>query len=275
VRELAPAKVNLCLCIGPRRRDGLHELSSVMQSITLCDELEMVDAERDETVCADLDGPNLVTAALAAFREATGWDGPPQRIEIVKRIPVAAGMGGGSADAAAALRLLVRRSGLGGGGLLLGLATALGSDVPSQLRPGRSLVRGAGELVTPLADPAGFGVLVLPSPATLSTAAVYREADRLRIGRSAAQLTALDPLELIGRNDLEPAAVSLEPSIATALSRARDAGAAQAMVCGSGPTVIGLFDDPSAAARAAGGLRAGGVDARAARAFPGSASVPG
>jgi len=277
VRELAPAKINLCLCVGPPRQDGLHELFSLMQSVTLCDELEASDAGRDEVVCPGVEGPNLVSAAVAAFREATGWDGPPQRIEIVKRIPVAAGMGGGSADAAAALRLLARRSGTALGALEA-VAAALGSDVPSQLRPGRALVRGAGELVTPLPDPAGFGVLVLPSRARLATAAVYREADRLGTPRSAAglaQLAGVDPLELTGVNDLAAAALSLEPSIADALSRAVAASASKAMVCGSGPTVIGLFDDPPAAASAAAALRETGVDARAAGPFPASASLLG
>ena len=228
-------------------------------------------------VCPGVEGPNLVSAAVAAFREATGWDGPPQRIEIVKRIPVAAGMGGGSADAAAALRLLARRSGTALGALEA-VAAALGSDVPSQLRPGRALVHGAGELVTPLPDPGGFGVLVLPSRARLATAAVYREADRLGTPRSAselAQLAQLDPLELTGVNDLAAAALSLEPSIADALTQALAAGASKAMVCGSGPTVIGLFDDPPAAAVAAAALRETGVDARAAGPFPASASLLG
>jgi 4-diphosphocytidyl-2-C-methyl-D-erythritol kinase len=273
VRELAPAKINLCLLVGESREDGLHELVSLMSSVTLCDELEMADAQRDETLCPGVDGPNLVQDALAAFRAASGWDGPPQRITITKRIPVAAGMGGGSADAAAALRMLVRRSGLGDGALVLRLAVELGSDVPSQLRPGRSLVGGGGELVTALADPVGFGAVVLPSPATLSTAAVYREADRLGLPRSAAELATLDPRELIGVNDLEVAAVTLEPSIAGALERVRSAGASIAMVCGSGPTVVGLFDDPSAAARAAADLREAGVDALAVRSFPSSASA--
>jgi 4-diphosphocytidyl-2-C-methyl-D-erythritol kinase len=273
VRELAPAKINLCLCVGRRRADGLHELLSVTASITLCDELECSDGERDETVCPGVEGPNLVSAALAAFRAETGWDGPPQRIEILKRIPVAAGMGGGSADAAAALRLLARRSGLGDGAALHRVATALGSDVPSQLRPGCAVVRGAGEQVSALVDPDPFGVLVLPSPARLSTAAVYQEADRLGAGRTPAELAALDPQALTGVNDLEAAALSLEPSVAEALSRASEAGARQAMVCGSGPTVIGLFDQPGEAARAAEALRSAGVDARAARPFPRSGTL--
>ena len=85
MRELAPAKVNLNLYLGPLRADGRHELVSVMQSITLCDELELADGERDEVLCAGVEGPNLAASALTAFREATGWDGPGQRIEIVKR----------------------------------------------------------------------------------------------------------------------------------------------------------------------------------------------
>ncbi len=269
MRELAPAKINLNLHLGPLRADGRHELLSVMQSITLCDELEMADGERDEVLCPAVAGPNLAAAALAAFREATGWDGPRQRVEILKRIPVAAGMGGGSADAAATLRLLARRSGLGDAALLHELACALGSDVPGQLHPGRVLVRGGGERVEPLADPAPFGVLVLPSQATLSTAAVYREADRLGLPRAAEELARLDPLAGIGVNDLEAAARSLEPSIDGALESARRAGARQAMVCGSGPTVIGLFDDPLEAAGAASTLAAGGVEAWAARPYPG------
>jgi 4-diphosphocytidyl-2-C-methyl-D-erythritol kinase len=267
VRELAPAKVNLSLYLGPLRADGRHELLSVMQSITLCDELEMTDGERDEILCPGVAAPNLVATALAAFRDATGWTGPPQRIEIAKRIPVAAGMGGGSADAAAALRLLARRSGLGDGGLLHELAGGLGSDVAGQLRPGRVLVRGAGERVEWLADPEPFGVLVLPSRATLSTAAVYREADRLGLPRTAGELARLDPLGSVGVNDLEAAARSLEPSIDTALEQARGAGAQQAMVCGSGPTVVGLYGDPGEASRAAALLVSRGVDASAARPY--------
>ena len=268
MRELAPAKVNLSLYLGPLRADGRHELLSLMQSITLCDELEMADGELDEVLCADVEGPNLAAAALAAFREATGWDGPPQRIEIVKRIPVAAGMGGGSADAAATLRLAMRRSGLGDGDLLTALAAELGSDVAGQLRPGRVVVRGGGERVELLPDVAPFGVLVLPSQARLSTAAVYREADRLALPRGAQELAALDPLAAVGVNDLEAAARSLEPTIELALEHARQAGTRQAMVCGSGPTVIGLFEDPLEASRAAGALSARGIDAHAARPYP-------
>jgi 4-diphosphocytidyl-2-C-methyl-D-erythritol kinase len=266
VRELAPAKVNLCLLVGPLRADGRHELVSLMQSIAVCDEVAIEDGAREEVICPGVEGENLAAAALRAFRAATGWDGPPQRIEILKRIPVAAGLAGGSADAAAVLRLLVHRSGLGGD-LLLDLAAALGSDVPSQLAPGRTVVRGGGERVEPLGDAEELGVLVLPSRLQLSTAAVYAEADRLGLPRSAAELAALDPLAMIGVNDLQQAALSLEPSIAEALELARSTGAHCVMVCGSGPTVVGLFDDVHAAERAATALAAKGIAAMAAKPF--------
>jgi 4-diphosphocytidyl-2-C-methyl-D-erythritol kinase len=262
VRELAPAKINISLLVGPARADGRHELASVMQSITLCDELTLTDAERDEVSCPGVEGPNLAEAAVAGFRELTGWDGPGVRIEILKRIPVAAGLGGGSADAAAALRLLVRASGLGGEpGELLELAARLGSDVPSQLRPGRCLVRGGGELVEELPAAAPFGILVLPSHAALSAAAVYAQADRLGSPRSAQALATLDPRELVGVNDLQLAALTLEPTIAVALEHARGAGADHAFVSGSGPTVLGLFENPDAAEGAAQALASKNVEA--------------
>ena len=133
-------------------------------------------------------------------------------------------------------------------------------------------MRGGGELVERLGDCEPFGILVLPSHAALSTAAVYREADRLGLPRSAEELGTLDPLAMVGVNDLEQAAISLEPSIEHALERARDAGAQTAMVCGSGPTVIGLFDDPAEAERAANQLASAGVEAIAARSFAAIAS---
>ncbi len=249
--ELAPAKINLCLYLGPvRAADGRHELVSVMQSLSLADRLTLSDrpGSADEVRCPGVDGPNICAAALAAFRAATGWDGPGQLLEIEKHVPVAAGMGGGSGDAAATLRLVFARAGLVDEALELELATGLGADVPGQLRPGRVLATGAGERVRRLEDPEPFGVLVLPSRAQLSTAAVYAQADRMGLGRTAAALAALDPL---GRpeyvNDLEPAARALEPSIDPALALARRLGAHTAMVSGSGPTVIGLFDTPAAA----------------------------
>ena len=263
--EEAPAKVNLCLFVGPIREDGRHELVSVMESISLTDTLllEELDAgESDEVVCHGLDGEEtLVTGALLAFRGATGWDEGPVRVTIEKRIPVAAGLGGGSADAAAALRLAAKQSGFDDDQTLLGLAAQLGSDVPGQVRPGRVLATGAGERIERLPPPRPYGVLILPSHARLSTPAVYAEADRLGLPRDAQALAAaLDEVRAAGErppavNDLQDAARSLCPAIDEALDAARSAGARDAMVAGSGPTVLGLFDTPEEASRAAEQLR--------------------
>ncbi|HEX4189289.1 MAG TPA: hypothetical protein VHY83_15475 [Solirubrobacteraceae bacterium] len=263
-RALAPAKVNLGLFLGPvREADARHELVSVMQSISLADELTLgpaaEDAPGDELICAGVGGPaseNLAARALAAFRARTAWDAPPRRLEVVKRIPVAAGLGGGSADAAATLRLASAASGLGDRGLLWELAEQLGADVPAQVEPGRWLAAGAGERLQELPPPGGsLGLLVLPLEAQLSTAAVYAEADRLGIARDAGELPelilalqhalaleeTLPGEERLLVNDLEPAAVSLCPAIAGALEEARLAGAHTSIVSGSGPTVVGLF----------------------------------
>jgi 4-diphosphocytidyl-2-C-methyl-D-erythritol kinase len=254
--EDAPAKINLCLFVGPIREDGRHELVSVMESISLADtlHLEELPGGEDEVVSAGVED-TLVTDTIRAFRATTGWDGPPVRITIEKRIPVAAGLGGGSADAAAALRLLARASGAGDHDTLHAIATTLGSDVPGQVRPGRVLATGAGENVERLDPPRPYGVLVLPSEHHLSTPQVYAEADRLRPPRSAGELARLlDEVRASGPppvNDLEDAARKLEPSIDAALARAREVGARAAMVAGSGPTVLGLFDTPGEAERAA------------------------
>jgi 4-diphosphocytidyl-2-C-methyl-D-erythritol kinase len=254
VIERAPGKVNLSLFVGAPREDGLHPLVSVVQAVTLADELTMVRAEADEVVCPGVDGPNLAARALAAFRDATGW-AEPQRITIAKRIPVAAGMGGGSADAAAVLRLAARAAGGVDDALLHELAVGLGADVPSLLFPGRVVMTGAGEHVHRLPDPDPFGLLIVPSADALSTPAVYGEFDRLGGARSADELGRRKQEALAGDvpavNDLEAAARSLSPAIDPVLDAVRTAGASVAMVSGSGPTVFGLFDTAGAAREAA------------------------
>ncbi len=271
-RALAPAKVNLGLFVGPPRAlDGRHELVSVMQSISLADELTLEPAppgaSADELLCPGLPGApeeNLAARALAAFRAATGWEAPPLRLSVSKRIPVAAGLGGGSADAAAALRLARHASGLGDERLLRELAASLGADVPAQVSPGRWLATGAGERLQALPDPLpSLELLVLPSAAQLSTAAVYAAVDQLGLAREDDELAharnqmarALElgaPLpsarELL-HNDLQPAALSLLPQLGEALAAIDDAGAELALLSGSGPTVLGLFGHANAAGR--------------------------
>jgi 4-diphosphocytidyl-2-C-methyl-D-erythritol kinase len=259
MRLHAPAKVNLCLYLGPSRPDGLHELCSLFEPLALADSIEVSAADADDVVCPGVEGENLAARALAALR-ARGWQHPPLRIEIEKRVPVAAGLGGGSADAAAVLRLAA-----GEVGDLEGLAAELGADVPSQLRPALALVRGAGERVERLPDPAPHAAVLLPDGGGLGTAEVFAEADRLGLGRPPQELERLaeelrrvagdgaSPLSYPGLlvNDLEPAARSLRPSIGEALDALRAAGAPVALLSGSGPTAVGLFADLGAARAAA------------------------
>jgi 4-diphosphocytidyl-2-C-methyl-D-erythritol kinase len=264
LRARAPGKVNLCLFVGEPREDGLHPLVSVVQALSLADELTLAPAPPgaagDEVVCAGVDGPNLAARALALYREVTGWDAPPQRLEIDKRVPVAAGMGGGSSDAAAALRLAAHAAGAPDDPRVAALAPRLGADVASLLRPGRVLMTGAGEHVEPLASPPPLGVLVLPVDAELSTPAVYREADRLGLARPAAELAEWDARVRSDawpfHTDLQDAARWLCPAIDVALAVAREAGAGHVLVSGSGPTVVGLLDGADGPARAAAAARA-------------------
>jgi 4-diphosphocytidyl-2-C-methyl-D-erythritol kinase len=260
----APAKLNLGLYLGRARPDGLHELCSLFEPLALADLLRITEAERDEVVCPGIEGENLASRALAALRER-GWDAPPLRIEIEKRTPIAAGLGGGSADAAAVLRLASEAFWSSGDqnpsastrvvADLPAIAAELGADVPSQLRPALALVRGAGEMVEPLPAPAEHAALLLPGGGGLSTKDVFDEADRLGLGRPEPELDEIagklraaagagaSPLTYVDLlvNDLEPAAISLRPDIGEALDVLRRAGAPAVFLSGSGPTVVGLF----------------------------------
>ena len=245
----APAKLNLCLYLGPTRDDGLHEIISVFEPLQLADELRVSEAEADEVVLEGIEAPDLTARALEALREE-GWDSPPLRIEVEKRVPVAAGLGGGSADAAAVLRLA--RGEVEG---LRALAARVGADVPAQLQPRPCLVAGAGEVIEPVPPPGNHAVVLIPQEKGLSTAEVYAEADKLGVARGASELEVIrrrlrDALEGRGSpleypehliNDLQPAAISLCPEVEEALVALTEAGAAHAMVTGSGPTAFGLF----------------------------------
>jgi 4-diphosphocytidyl-2-C-methyl-D-erythritol kinase len=238
----ARAKINLCLFVGQLRPDGLHEVVTLMDSLALC-----------EVVCPGVQGPNLAAAALAAFRRETKWDGPPVRLEIEKRIPIAAGMAGGSSDAAAALRLAAEAAGLDDVRWLEDIAAGLGADVPSQVRGGLVLATGIGARLRPLDDRLPYSVVVVPVAGELRAGDVYAEADRLGLCRDtlglARSLTrvqaALSSKTILDRvqNDLQEAACALCPAIEEALDAALAAGADHAIVAGSGPTVLGIFSE--------------------------------
>jgi 4-diphosphocytidyl-2-C-methyl-D-erythritol kinase len=258
----APGKVNLSLFVGARRPDGRHEVITLIESVSLADQLELVTRVSldDDVVCQGVEEPNIVSRALAGLR-ARGWDAPRVQVTIRKHIPIAAGMGGGSADAAAVLRMAARLARIDDG-VIEELAAELGSDVPSQLTPGLALGTGAGDEVELRAPLAPHAFVIVPLPQLLSAASVYAEADRLGGGDNELEFVARLPdlwssltpgARLPGRlivNELEPAASSLCPDIASALHALRDAGGDHAFVSGSGPTVVGLFWGPDQRARA-------------------------
>lgn len=258
----APAKLNLCLYLGPLREDGLHELTSIFEPLDLHDVLTVTESDRDRVTAPFVPGENIVAKALRLLR-SEGWEDGPFRVEIEKRIPVAAGLGGGSADAAAILRLAV-----GAVDDLTGIALMLGADVPSQLNPKPLLVEGVGQKLTTLPRPAEHWIVLLPFAEGLSTGAVFQEADRLGLSRPQEEIdeisgrlwavatNAVSPLAYPALlvNDLEPAALSLKPEIGTVKERMAAAGAGHTGMTGTGPTVFGLFPDRASAEEAAAGL---------------------
>jgi len=258
VSELAFAKLNLILHVGPPRSDGLHPLCSIFASIDLADDVEVgvTDARSDVVECPGVHGPNLAEAAVAAFRTRVP-SLPALRVRIGKRIPVAAGLGGGSADAAAVLRAANR---IAGSPLsipaLREIAAGIGSDVPSQIDPRHAVVEGIGH-VSELVELPTYGVLLVPQHEGLSTPEVYAQLDRMsgwrdRLDRGPLRDFARSPDPSALENDLQSAAVALRPQITGALDSLRASGALGALVSGSGPTCFGLFADRADAQRAAG-----------------------
>ena len=260
----APAKLNLCLYVGGRREDGLHELRSLFCPLLLGDRIEVGEAEGegDEVVCPGVEGPNLVGVALEAMR-ARGWRHAPVRVRDRQADP-----GRGGPRRGERRRRGDPAAGRGRAGRPRRLAEGLGADVPSQLDPVPALVSGAGELIEPLPAPGEFAVVMIPDDEGLATADVYAEADSLGLGRDAQELeliegrlreaagggaSPLDYPELVV-NDLEQAAVSLRPGIAEALAALDEVGAARAFVTGSGPTAVGLFEDMMSADAASSAL---------------------
>jgi 4-diphosphocytidyl-2-C-methyl-D-erythritol kinase len=255
------AKLNLTLDILRRREDGYHDLQMVMQSIDLADELTITPAEGEGAMSTTLsylpsDGRNLAQMAAEAFRNAAGRGGQVD-ISIVKRIPVCAGMAGGSSDAAAVLRAM---NGLTGAGYtpaeLAKIGEAVGSDVPYCVVGGTALAEGRGERLTPLPPLPPCHVVVCKPPFPISTPQLFSRVDVRKIARrpdTEGMLAALADGDLTGvarrmynvfEDVLEPRRQAEINAIKAALI---DCGALGAAMTGSGPTVFGLFDDPAAA----------------------------
>lgn len=284
----APAKVNLGLAVCGRRPDGYHELASVFVPLDLADEIDLewtaggsgkvsLELSGEEAEHAPGNERNLAARAAAAGLAEVGG-GFDLRLHLTKRIPVGAGLGGGSSDAGAVLRAIASRIPPGiPPERLAGIALSLGADVPFFLDPRPAWVTGIGERVVPLLDVPGLALLLATPAPPLATADVYRAFDEgsgdggaaLTLPAARRTMPALSGLrDGVGRlrrdllvpllaNDLEPAAQRLHPEIRRVQAELLRTGAAAVGMSGSGPSVLGVFEDAAAARAALGRVRFG------------------
>jgi len=275
VTLLAPAKINLALAVIGKRDDGYHDLRSVFATIDLADRVRVAPSRRLEVrIAPDVGAPrgeDLASRAVRAMAAATAHDAAAF-VQIRKRVPVAAGLGGGSSDAGAVIRALAtiwRRTEVD----LLAVAASVGSDVPFFVRGARvALVSGRGERVEPLPDPRPMHVVIVRSRARLSTADVFaalRSEDPAAIASVEAVRDAFarrsvtaQLLREHAKNDLLAAAERLCPEIADARSRAAQRGI-QLALSGSGPTLFAVAEDRRDSLRIARILRRIGLAAHA------------
>ncbi|MDQ3464738.1 MAG: 4-(cytidine 5'-diphospho)-2-C-methyl-D-erythritol kinase [Actinomycetota bacterium] len=272
-----PAKINLHLSVGPPRPDGFHDLITVFLAVSLYDQVTAAPGEglslsvRGEgAVTVPLDDGNLVWRAAVALAEYAGVPADAS-LEVVKEIPVAAGLAGGSADAAAALVACDELWGTALGRVeLVELAAGLGSDVAFLLGGGMSLGTGRGELLTPVLATGDWHWVLAFADGQLSATEVYAELDRLRgeqrppprpPDRLINGLRVRDSRAVAGAlvNDLQPAALSLRPALRATLREGDHLGAQAGIVSGSGPTCAFLVASSRAAVRLAAALAAAGV----------------
>ena len=274
-----PAKINLALSVSGPRPDGYHDVETVYHAISLYDDVAAYPDEDfviatigDQADQVPTGEDNLAVRTARLLAAHAGYTAGGVRLRVRKRIPVAGGMAGGSADAAAALlacdhlwgTALAREE-------LIELAAELGSDVPFCLVGGTAVGRGRGDHVVPALARGDYHWVVALADGGLSTAAVYAECDRLRTGRrlpapavQAAMMQALRTGDAVAlgaamTNDLQPAAVNLRPELARTLEVGIDDGALGALVSGSGPSVVFLVENAERALDLSIGLAAAGV----------------
>ncbi|HNJ47929.1 MAG TPA: 4-(cytidine 5'-diphospho)-2-C-methyl-D-erythritol kinase [Novosphingobium sp.] len=248
--ETAYAKINLALHVRRRREDGYHELETLFAFVDAGDVLSASPAERDELrtlgeFAAALDDPfaNIVMQALSALPRPRGW-----AVTLEKNLPVAAGLGGGSADVGALFRLVEREHGLPDD--WMARAARLGADVPACVRSVPCIGRGTGTELEPVAnDLAGTAVLLVNPRLPLATGAVFKGWDG--VDRGPLPQGDLRAIAHEGRNDLEAPAIALCPAIAEALAALRRTAPWLARMSGSGATCFGLYESGSAAQEAA------------------------
>ena len=256
----APAKLNLSLLVEPPKADGYHPINSLVQTIEWCDRLEVEEAEDDDfTVVGDKLDPkdNLVRKAVEAARRLRPV--PPLSIHMKKRIPIGAGLGGGSSDAAATL-VAAFSFGAATDAEIAETASSLGADVPLFLVGGTILMSGYGEVIETQPALDGLAVAVAVPDFSLSTAEVYRRWDELEgpTGETASLISLPPPLRgpMPIRNDLTPAAMDLEPALGDFMADLRGLWGSAVLMTGSGSACFGFFPDQGEAddaARAASG----------------------
>ena len=261
----AYAKINLALQVVGKRRDGFHEVAMIMQSVSLHDTVTLSLRRTGISLVCDnpalpCDNSNLAFRAAALLRQECGV-AEGVHIELTKRIPMAAGLAGGSSDAAAVLRGLNDLWDLAiSPNELEILAARLGSDVPFCLWGGTTLATGRGEILESLPDFAGYGVVLANPPLQVSTAWVYGNFQPGTLQRSPgipALRRAIEQkdLQAVARqlyNDLESVSVPAHPQIADIKKKLASAGAAGVLMSGSGPTVFALTNDLISAHQLAG-----------------------
>lgn len=255
IEELAPAKINLALHVRRRRADGYHDLETLFAFVRDGDRITVARAGADSFA---LTGPfgkvlegddNLVTRAAARFADRYG--GGPWAITLDKHLPIASGIGGGSADAAATLRALARLEGVSTADPgLFEIAEGLGADVPACLLGRTALGTGKGERLAPLSGLEGTPALLVNPGVGVSTAAVFKAWDG--VDRGGIADGPLIDRAIAGRNDLEPPARATAPVIGEVIDRlAAQAGVLIARMSGSGATCFALFDSAGACRAAA------------------------
>jgi 4-diphosphocytidyl-2-C-methyl-D-erythritol kinase len=262
----APAKINWFLRVTGKRRDGYHDIQSLMQRVSLHDSLAFEPSEAIEIVTdtAIPLGENLVYRAAVMLKEASGTRGGA-RITLRKAIPMAAGLAGGSTDAASALMGLNRLWSLGlPARELSAVASALGSDVPFFLSAPAALVEGRGEIVTPLRLTRPFTLLLAKPPIRVSTRWAYSEVKELtkkfnniKLLFQAFEAGDIQSVKPLLHNDLEGPVLERHPSVGELKDRMLQEGALLASMSGSGPTVFGVFASRETAERAARAISAG------------------
>lgn len=277
----APAKINLQLGVGPVRADGFHPLATAYQALSLYSRVTVADADAWSLTCAgrdgiDVSGVPLDDTNLAVRAARLLADDRPLALHLDKGIPVAGGLAGGSADAAATLVACNELWGLGHDRETLArFAAELGSDVPFALYGGSATGHGRGEIVEPLPDAGRYEWVVLTFDFGVSTPAAYAEFDVLHAGAPVAEpvippalLTALadgsaSALAAALGNDLQPATLRLRPDLAEPLAAGLAASALAALVSGSGPTCLFLAEDADHADQVAAALAGFGRARRA------------